>query len=120
MHLWVALVSDPEPSEVVQVREPALDDPALSSDPGAVLGTAARDHGFDPASPQQAAVLVVVIAAIGDHHVGFLAWPAALAGDRPVLQVVEQRQQLGHVVAVAAGQRDGEWDARRIDEQVVL
>ena len=36
------------------------------------------------------------------------------------MQVVEQRQQLGDVVAVAAGQRDGERDAGGVDEQVVL
>jgi hypothetical protein len=36
------------------------------------------------------------------------------------VQIVEQRHQLGHVVAVAAGQLDGQRDARRVDEQMVL
>jgi len=36
------------------------------------------------------------------------------------MEVVEQRQQLRHVVAVAAGQRDGERDAGRVDEQMVF
>jgi hypothetical protein len=62
----------------------------------------------------------VVIAAVGDHEIGFLARPAALAGDRPAVEVVEQRQQLGDVVAVAARQGDRERDPGGVDEQVVL
>ena len=120
MELGVALVADPQAAEVVQVREAALDDPPLASKARAVAGAAAGDHRFDAARPQQPAVLVMVIAAVGDDAVGLLARPAALARDRPAVQVIEQRQQLGDVVAVAARQRDGERDAGRVDEQVVL
>jgi hypothetical protein len=102
------------------VREAAFDDPALSSEPGAVLGAAPSDQRLDPASPQQPTVLVVVIATIGDHDIGFLPRPPSLTGDGSAVQVVQQRQQLGDVVALAAGQRNGERDARRVDEQVVL
>jgi hypothetical protein len=102
------------------VREAAFDDPALASEAGAVLGAAPGDHGLDASGPQQASVLVVVIAAVGEHGVGFLARPADLASDGPGVQVIEQRQQLGDVVAVAAGQRDSERDPGRVDEQVVL
>jgi hypothetical protein len=102
------------------VRETALDDPALPAETGAVRGAAAGDHGLDPAGAQQPAVLVVVIAAIGEQQVGLLAGPADLAGDRPGVQIVKQRQQLGNVVAVAAGQRDGQRDAGRVDQQMVL
>jgi hypothetical protein len=35
------------------------------------------------------------------------------------VEVVEQRQQLRDVVALATGQRDGERDAHHVDEQVV-
>ncbi len=83
-------------------------------------GAAAGDHGLDSAGAQQATVLVVVIAAIGEHEVGLLARPADLPGDRPGVQIVKQRQQLGDVVAVGAGQRDSERDAGRVDEQMVL
>lgn len=62
----------------------------------------------------------MVIAAVGDDQVGLLAWPASLAGDRPLVQIVEQRQQLGDVVTVAAGQTDRERDAGGIDEQMML
>ena len=120
MDLGLAFVADPQAAEVVQVREAALDDPAVPAEPGAVAGAAPRDDGLDAPGPEQAAVLVVVIAAVGEHNLGFLAWPADLALDRPVVQVIKQRQQLGDVVAIAAGQRDGQRDPGGVDEQVVL
>lgn len=120
MDLGVALVADPEAAEVVQVREAALDDPALAAQAGAVLDSAAGDDGLDAPRPEQPAVLVVVIAAIGQDEIGLLAGPAGLASDRPGVQVIQQRDELGDVVAVGARQRDGERDAGRVDEEVVL
>ena len=116
----VAFVADPQTANVVQVRNAALDDPALSPDAGTVLGAAPRDHRLDPSRPQQPAVFVVVIAAVSDDYVGFLAWSPPLASHRAGVHRVQQRQQLSDVVAVAAGQRDGERDAGRIDEEMVL
>lgn len=116
----VAFVAGSQTAEVVQVGEAAFDDPALAAQAGAVVGAAAGDDGLDAARPEQPAVLVVVVAAVGQDQVGLLSWPADLAGDRARVQRVEQRQQLGDVVAVAARQRDRERDAGRVDEQVVL
>lgn len=65
------------------MSEAALDDPALASEAGAVRCSTTGDHGSDPESSQEPAVLVEVIAAISQDTVGFLAWPAALASDRP-------------------------------------
>jgi hypothetical protein len=36
------------------------------------------------------------------------------------VQILDQWQQLGDVMAVAAGQRDSEWDAAGVDEEMVL
>lgn len=63
--------------------EAALHDPALAAEAGAVGCSTAGDHGSDPESPQEAAVLVEVIATISENTIRFLAWPAALASDRP-------------------------------------
>jgi len=65
------------------VREAALDDPALFAEAGAVGCSAAGDDGSDPESPQEPAVLVEVITTISENTIGFLAWPATLASDRP-------------------------------------
>ena len=65
-------------------------------------------------------MLVVVVAAVSEDRVGFLTGPAMLSGDRSRVEIFQQRHQLGNVVSVAAGQLDGQRDARRIDEQMVL
>ena len=120
MDLGVALVADPQPAEVVQVRETAFDNPALPSDARAVLRAATSDHRLDPPLPQQSAVLVVVIAAVGKQQIGFLARSAGLAGNWTAVQILQQRDELGHVVAVTAGQRDCQRDAAGVNEQVML
>ena len=53
MDLGVAFVAGAEPAKVVQVREAALDDPALPAEIGAVLGSAPGDDGLDAARPEQ-------------------------------------------------------------------
>jgi hypothetical protein len=70
----------------------ALDDPALTSEAGAVGCSAARDDGCDPESSQAAAVLVVVIATVSENTVGLLARPSYPAGHRPTVEIFDQRQ----------------------------
>ena len=66
----------------------------------------------------EAAVLVVVVAAVADHDLGSAAWPADEPRDGR--HALEQRDQLSDVVAVATGQRVGERDPARVDEEMVL
>ncbi len=42
---------------------------------------AAGDHGFDAECPDEAAVFVVVVAAVAEQAVGPVAWPSDEAGD---------------------------------------
>jgi hypothetical protein len=102
------------------VSEAALDHPALAAEPGAVLGSASGDDGCDAERSQEPAVLVVVIATVSENTVGLLAWPTLLAGHRSCVEVFQQWDQLGDVVAVPAGQADRERDAARVDEEMVL
>jgi transposase len=51
-------------------------------------------------------VLVEVITPISENAVVFLAWPATFADDGPAVEIFDQQQQLGDIVAVAAGQPD--------------
>ena len=98
--------------------ERALYDPALSAQAGAVLGTTASDHRLHPELPDQAAVLVVVVTPITQHHVRAAPGPGAFTPHRR--HGLQQRDELGDVVAIAAGQGGGERDAGRIGDQVVL
>jgi hypothetical protein len=73
--------SDPEPAEAVEPGDRPLDNPAVDSEAGSVWGAAAGDHWFDAQRPDQAAVFVVVVAAVSEEAVGSVAWPSDQAGD---------------------------------------
>lgn len=83
-----------------------------------MLGLAASDLRSDSAPPELAAVAVAVIAAVSDQLLRAMARASPAAAHR--LDPVEQRQQLGDVVAVAAGQRERERQPRGVGQQVVL
>jgi hypothetical protein len=113
-----AVGADEQPVVVVQPGEGAFDDPAVAAEAGAVVGLAARDHGFDAALPEQAAVRVVVVAAVGDQRPRSSSRPSHPSADG--WHPVEQLEQLGDVVAVAGGERPGKRDAAAVYEQVML
>jgi hypothetical protein len=98
--------------------EGALNDPALFAQARAMDGAPPCDHGLHSPSPQLAAVLVMVIATVGEHSLGTSSRTPGLAGDRA--DAVDQRQQLGDVVTMPAGQADRERNAVRVGDQMVL
>ncbi|MDQ0688881.1 hypothetical protein QFZ56_007844 [Streptomyces achromogenes] len=99
-----SFVADAEPLELVQPGEGALDDPAHLSQSRAVGDPASGDHRLDAALPQQTAVLVEVVAPIGIQTLGLAAWASSQAPNS--WDSVQQRQQLGEVMSVPAGERD--------------
>jgi len=113
-----AVGADEKAAAVVQPGEGALDDPAVSAEAGAVLGRAAGDDRLDASLPHEAAVLVVVVAAVGDQRAG----PASGTANPTAYgrHAVEQLDQLGDVVAVAAGERPGKRDTASVYKEMVL
>src|SRR5881396_1494168 len=100
MDLVAAVVADEQSFELVQPCEGALDHPAVAAEPGAVLGLATCDFRCDPPAAELTPVGVVVVATVGGHALGSPARSAdAAAHGRDTL---EERDQLGDVVAVAA------------------
>jgi hypothetical protein len=83
-----------------------------------VLGLAASDDRFDAELPDESAVLVVVVAAVGDQRQRPASGSADAAADGR--DTVEQLEQLGDVIAVAAGQCPGQRDTAAVYKQVVL
>ena len=118
MDVLAAVVSDEQPFELVEPGEGALDDPSVAAQASAVFGLAAGDLRCDPASAELAPVLVVVVPAVGGHPVGPSSRPADLAPHRR--HAVDECDELGDVVAVAAGDRPGERDPGRVYEKVML
>jgi hypothetical protein len=118
VHLDPAVVADEQSLEVVQPGEGALDDPADATESRPVLGLAAGDDRSDTPLTDEATVGVVVVAAIGDDGLGATAGPADATAYRRHL--VQQRDQLGDVVAVAARDSPGQRDPGRVYQEVVL
>ena len=67
MDVVAAVGAKEQAASVVEPGEGAFDDPAVASEPGAVLGLSAGDDRLDAALPDEAAVLVVVVAAVGEQ-----------------------------------------------------
>jgi hypothetical protein len=106
------LPADAQSPEPLQQRDGLLDHPAVGAQARAVVCSAAGDHRRDTRLADLPAVLVMVIAAVSVDRVRALPGPAAVAAgwrDR-----LDQRHQLGDVVAVAVGQRDGQRDPVRL------
>ena len=102
MGLVASVGSQEQAAAVVQPGEGALDDPAVAAEPGAVLGQAASDQRLDAPLANELPVAVVVVAAVGDQRSRSPPRSPDTAAHRR--NAVEQGQQLGDVVAVAAGQ----------------
>lgn len=83
-----------------------------------MLGLTTGDLGLDLARAELAPVLVVVVAAVGGDPLGASAWPADLAAYWR--DALDERDELGDVVAVAARDRPGERDPGRVYEKVML
>ncbi len=118
MEIGALFVTGTESLELMQPGECAFDHPAHFAQSGAVGDAASGNHGLDSPLPQQAPVLVKVVAAVGKQPTG----PAAGTSSRATYRWdrVQQWQELRDVVPVAAGERDREWNAVTVDDQVVL
>jgi hypothetical protein len=118
MQFGVALIADPQAPQVVKPGEGSLNDPAFFAQARAVHSAAPGDHGLHATRPELAAVLVMVIASIGEQPLGASSRTPRPAGDWA--DTIDQGQQLGDVVAVPAGQADRERNAVRVGDQMVL
>ena len=118
MDLGPSFVADEEAAKLVQPGEGALDDPSQASEAGAVRGLLAGDQGRDAALAQRQPVAAVVVPAVADELAGTATWTADQPCDRG--DPIDERDQLGDVVAVAAGEGEGERETGRLDDQVVL
>jgi hypothetical protein len=107
-----AVGADEQSAAVVQPGDGALDDPAVAAEPGTVLCLAASDDRLDAALPDEAAVLV------GDQRPRSPSRPTDPAANRRYS--VEQLEQLGDIVAVAAGERPGKRDAAAVSSRWCL
>src|SRR5262245_19191168 len=89
--------ADAQAAEPVRQGDGLLEDPAVDTQSGAVLGAAAGELRVDALGARQITVFVVVVGTVGAERVRVAARPAASAAYR--------WDELGGVVPVAAGHR---------------
>ena len=118
MDLCAAVVADEESAALVQPGEGAFYDPALAAETRAVLGLPTRDDGLDATRPELTPSAPVVVATVGDQSSGASTGPADATADR--WDGVEEREQLGDVMAVAAREAPGQGQATAVGQEVML
>lgn len=118
MEVRTYLGADAQAFELVQPGESALDHPADLAQTGPVRDAAARDLRRDPVPVQQSAVLVVVVATVGEQPARATPRSASSAAD--VGDRLDERQELGDVVPVSASQRHCQGCAVPVDEDVMF
>lgn len=118
MNVGAPLKANAKTTKVVEPCASTLDDPAKFAEATAVLGPALCDHRLDAAFAKFPAMWFGVVAAIGVNDVGLLRWPATYTANRR--NGIDERQQLGEVVAVRAGQDGTDGDGICIDEDVMF
>lgn len=113
-----ALETNTEPTEVMQPRDSALNDPAGLPETAAVGHPSAGNFGFDTRSVQWLAVLVMIVAAVALNYRRLLQRSSAFAADGR--NGFDQRNELSNVVPIGPRQDDRERDPLRFGDEMVL
>jgi len=112
------LITDSESPVLVQAGKTPLDDPTIDPKAAAVAGLSLGQDGSNALASQRRPMRLAVIAAITQQRDGTLKRPTDFAGDGR--NRLDQRQQLGHIMAVGPGQSDHQRDPLGISYQMVF
>lgn len=112
-----AFPADSQPPEAVQPGETSLYNPPVDAKSGAVPGVSAGDGWHDASGADLVTVDVVVVAAVGEQKIRLAPWVADTATDER--DGIQQRQELGYIVAVAASENHCERSAVAVSDQVM-
>ena len=118
MDVGAAVSTHGETFELVKPSDRALDDPTISTEPLGRLDASSRDARGDVEDAAGDAASREVVSLIGMQLRWSLAWTTARSSHG--LDELQHRPELQRVVDVCRSKIDGEWDALRVDDQVVL
>ena len=111
-------VADAEASELMQPGDGAFDHPAEDTQAAPVWRIAASQDGDDALRAQLLPVRVRVVGAIALDTLRSVPGPAPCATDRR--NSLHEREELRHIVPVGFRESDGQGDAVRIRNEVML
>ena len=118
MDVGPAFIADAQAPELMKPTERAFDDPAHLAETAAVGLTALGDARLNAPAPQEDAVHLGVIGAVGIEAVGALSRASRLASNRR--DSLHQPYQLRHVVPVGSGQLARQRGSMGVRDDVVL
>lgn len=110
--------SNTRASVVVSPTDGSLDHPAGRAQAAAMQCVAPGDLGLDALNMKGAAIFVVIVATVSLDDAGLGERAPVLATNR--WNRLDEEQKLGHVITIGAGQYDGQENALRFGDQVVL
>ena len=118
MDVGAALVADAKTAVLMQPGDRPFDDPAAAAEPGSVRSLRPGDLRLDVPAAQLAPCVARVVGAVAVQLARAVGWSTATAAHRR--DRVHECDQLGDVVAVAAGERDSERRAAAAGDYMVL
>ena len=118
MHHRAALVTDIEAAEAMQPGERPFDDPACGPEATAVRGLAAGQDRENAAGAELVTMPFRVVPAVALHTIR--SAPGASARPAERRDGVDERQQLGDVVAVRRGEDGDQGNPARLGQKVML
>src|SRR4051812_37320387 len=118
MDVVAAFPADAQTSHAVVPGDCALDDPPDHAESGAVIRSALGDLWVDALGLELVSVCGGVVGAVGVQRAGPVAGASSLASHWRYR--IDQREELGDVIDVAAGQARRQWDAAALGDHVVF
>jgi hypothetical protein len=118
VHAGAPLVTDGQPTEPMEPRQRALDDPPRPPEATAVIGAPAGELGPNASAVEDIAMGLRVVGAVALDQTRLTHRPAGTAPHRR--HRVDQREQFGNVVPIRGGQRRDERNPARVGENMML
>ena len=118
MNTGPTLVADIETTEPMQPRQRPFDDPAGAAQPAAVGRAAFGELALNAPARERVAMRLRIVRAVALNQSRRADWASRAPAQRR--NGVDQREQLGDVVAVGAGQRRDERNPVRVGENVMF
>jgi hypothetical protein len=113
-----SLIANSEPSKLVQPGDGSFHYPTMFAEATTVFRVSTSQVGSDATPAKLVAVRLGVVPSIALDAFGTATWAAQFAADGS--DGFNQRQKLGYVVRIGARECRGQWNARRIRNDMVL
>ncbi len=118
VNVSASFISDSQTAELMQPTDRAFDHPSVNTQPAAMVRVASRNLRIDADLSQSVAMRIRVVCAVGVQFVKTITRRAGFTLDGG--HVVDQLQQLRHIMSIGGSGLDDDRDAVGIGQQMVF